>query len=393
MQRTFTVGIEEEFQLVDCQTYALRSHVSEMLKAGRATLGDQIKPEMLQSVVEVGTKACANIDEAGEQVRLLRSALSQLAARDGFAIAAAGTHPWSDWRDQEITDHERYRSLVQDMQDVVRALTIFGLHVHVGIDDRQRAIEIMNEARYFLPHLLALSTNSPFWMGRKTGLHSYRCVIWNRFPRTGIPESFASWDEFENLVDSMVRTGCIDDGKRIWWDIRPHPYFSTLEFRICDMQTTVEETLTLAALMQAIVAKLYRLRERNLGFRQYHRSLLMENRWRAMRHGLDGRLIDFGKEQEVPISTLIDELLSFVDEVVDDLGSRSHIEHVHTMMARGNGAQRQLAAYERSGGDLRAVVEQIVRETAVQTPTTPEWIMQAQDLAKQLEPAFGLVSA
>jgi len=393
MQRTFTVGIEEEFQLVDRQTYALRSHVSEMLKAGRATLGDQIKPEMLQSVVEVGTKACANIDEAGEQVRLLRGVLSQLAARDGFAIAAAGTHPWSDWRDQEITDHERYRSLVQDMQDVVRALTIFGLHVHVGIDDRQRAVEIMNEARYFLPHLLALSTNSPFWMGRKTGLHSYRCVIWNRFPRTGIPESFASWDEFENLVDSMVRTGCIDDGKRIWWDIRPHPYFSTLEFRICDMQTTVEETLTLAALMQAIVAKLYRLRERNLGFRQYHRSLLMENRWRAMRHGLDGRLIDFGKEQEVPISTLIDELLSFVDEVVDDLGSRSHIEHVHTMMARGNGAQRQLAAYERSGGDLRAVVEQIVRETAVQTPTTPEWIMQAQDLAKQLEPAFGLVSA
>ena len=393
MQRTFTVGIEEEFQLVDRQTYALRSHNSQMLKAGRATLGDQIKPEMLQSVVEVGTKACANIDEAGEQVRLLRSALSQIAERDGFAIAAAGTHPWSDWRDQEITDHERYRSLVQDMQDVVRALTIFGLHVHVGIDDRQRAVEIMNEARYFLPHLLALSTNSPFWMGRKTGLHSYRCVIWNRFPRTGIPESFASWDEFENLVDSMVRTGCIDDGKRIWWDIRPHPYFSTLEFRICDMQTTVEETLTLAALMQAIVAKLYRLRERNLGFRQYHRSLLMENRWRAMRHGLDGRLIDFGKEQEVPISTLIDELLSFVDEVVDDLGSRSHIEHVHTMMARGNGAQRQLAAYERSGGDLRAVVEQIVRETAVQTPTTPEWIMQAQDLAKQLEPAFGLVSA
>ncbi len=393
MQRTFTVGIEEEFQLVDCQTYALRSHVSEMLKAGRATLGDQIKPEMLQSVIEVGTKACANIDEAGEQVRLLRTALTQIAARDGLAIAAAGTHPWSDWRDQEITDHERYRSLVQDMQDVVRALTIFGLHVHVGIDDRQRAVEIMNEARYFLPHLLALSTNSPFWMGRKTGLHSYRCVIWNRFPRTGIPESFASWDEFENMVDTMVRTGCIDDGKRIWWDIRPHPYFSTLEFRICDMQTTVEETLTLAALMQAIVAKLYRLRERNLGFRQYHRSLLMENRWRAMRHGLDGRLIDFGKEQEVPISTLIDELLSFVDEVVDDLGSRSHIEHVHTMIARGNGAQRQLAAYERSGGDLRAVVEQIVRETAVQPPTTPEWIMQAEDLAKQLEPAFGLVSA
>ena len=392
MQRTFTVGIEEEFQLVDRNTLALRSHLSEMLKAGRPALGDQIKPEILQSVIEVGTKVCTNMDEAAAQVRLLRAALGQIADRDGFAIAAAGTHPWSDWREQEITDHDRYRSLVNDMGDVVRALTIFGLHVHVGVDDRQRAIEIMNEARYFLPHLLALSTNSPFWMGRQTGLHSYRCVIWNRFPRTGIPESFGSWDEFENLVDAMVRTGCIDDGKRIWWDIRPHPYFSTLEFRICDMQTTPEETLALAALMQAIVAKLYRLRERNLGFRQYHRALLMENRWRAMRHGLDGTLIDFGKEREVPVADLVDELLAFVDEVVDDLGSRQYVDYARTMIAEGNGSQRQLATFARTN-DLRAVVQQIVDETQVRLPATPEWMVQAADLAKQLEPAFGLVSA
>jgi len=392
MQRIFTVGIEEEFQLVDKDTFALRSHLSAMLKAGRHTLGDQIKPEILQSVIEVGTKVCTSMDEAAAQVRLLRTALAQIAAREGFAIAAAGTHPWSDWRDQEITDHERYRSLVQDMQDVVRALTIFGLHVHVGVDDRQRAIEIMNEARYFLPHLLALSANSPFWNGRKTGLHSYRCVVWNRFPRTGIPESFSSWDEFENLVDAMVRTGCIDDGKRIWWDIRPHPYFSTLEFRICDMQTTPEETLTLAALMQAIVAKLYRLRERNLGFRQYHRALLMENRWRAMRHGVTGTMIDFGKEREIPTADLIEELLMFVDEVVDDLGSREYIDHARVMLAKGNGAQRQLETYERTG-DLAAVVKQIVQETAVARSSEPEWIVQAAQLAKQLEPAFGLLSA
>lgn len=392
MQRIFTVGIEEEFQLVDKDTFALRSHLSEMLKVGRQSLGDQIKPEILQSVIEVGTTVCTSMDEAAAQVRLLRSALGQIATREGFAIAAAGTHPWSDWRDQEITDHERYRSLVQDMQDVVRALTIFGLHVHVGIDDRQRAIEIMNEARYFLPHLLALSTNSPFWNGRKTGLHSYRCVVWNRFPRTGIPESFSSWDEFENLVDAMVRTGCIDDGKRIWWDIRPHPYFSTLEFRICDMQTTAEETLTLAALMQAIVAKLYRLRERNLGFRQYHRALLMENRWRAMRHGVTGTMIDFGKEQEIPTADLIEELLMFVDEVVDDLGSREYIDYARVMLAKGNGAQRQLETYERTG-DLRAVVKQIVKETAVARPFEPEWIVQAEEMAKQLEPAFGLLPA
>ncbi len=392
MQRTFTIGIEEEFQLVDRETFALRSHVSEMIKAVKPALGDQVKQEILQSVVEVGTKVCGNMDEAADQVRLLRAALSQVAERDGLYIAAAGTHPWSDWRDQDITDHERYRSLVHDMQDVVRALTIFGLHVHIGVDNRQRAIEIMNEARYFLPHLLALSANSPFWMGRETGLHSYRCVVWNRFPRTGIPESFASWDEYENLIDAMVRTGCIDDGKRIWWDIRPHPYFNTLEFRICDMQTSVEETLTLAALMQAIVAKLYRLRERNLGFRQYHRSLLMENRWRAMRHGIEGRMIDFGKEQEVPAADLIEELLGFVDEVVDDLGSRPYIEHVRTTLRDGNGAQRQLATYAETG-DLRAVMARVARETSCNVSATPEWIQQAQDLVRQLEPSFGLVSA
>lgn len=388
MQRTFTIGIEEEFQLVDHETFALRSHISEMVKAGRSTLGDQIKPEILQSVVEVGTKVCTDISQAAEQVRLLRAALGHLAAQHGLHIAAAGTHPWSDWREQEITEHERYRSLVQDMQDVVRALTIFGLHVHIGVDDRQRAIEIMNEARYFLPHLLALSANSPFWRGRQTGLHSYRCVVWNRFPRTGIPDAFNSWDEFENLIETMVRTGCIDDAKRIWWDIRPHPYFNTLEFRICDMQTTAQETLTLAALMQAIVAKLYRLRERNLGFRQYHRSLLMENRWRAMRHGLEGRLIDFGKEQEVSIADLLDELLSFVDEVVDELDSRSYVEYARTMIANGNGAQRQLQVFAQTG-DLRAVVADIVQRTAVEVPASPRWIWEAQELVRELEPAFG----
>jgi carboxylate-amine ligase len=392
MQPTFTIGIEEEFQLVDGETYELRSHVSQMLKEAQPTLGDQIKPEFLQSVVEVGTKVCADITAAAAQVRLLRAALGQLAAQHGLHIVAAGTHPWADWRDQEITENERYRSLVQDMQDVVRALTIFGLHVHIGIEDRRRAIEIMNEARYFLPHLLALSANSPFWRGRQTGLHSYRCVIWNRFPRTGIPEAFGSCDEFENLVDTMVRTGCIDDGRRIWWDIRPHPYFKTLEFRICDMQTTAEETLMLAALMQAIVAKLHRLRERNLGFRQYHRSLLMENRWRAMRHGLEGRLIDFGKEQEVPIADLLEELLAFVDEVVDDLGSRPYVEYARSVIAAGNGAQRQLATYAQTG-DLRAVMARIVHETAVTVPPSPAWLAEAQAIVRELEPAFGLPSA
>jgi carboxylate-amine ligase len=252
--------------------------------------------------------------------------------------------------------------LEEELQDVVRSLLIFGLHIHVGIPNPELRIEVLNEARYFLPHLLALSTSSPFWMGRNTGLKSYRSVIWSSFPRTGIPPDLSSYDEYENYVDLLVKTGSIDNGKKIWWDLRAHPSFPTLEFRVCDQTTRLEETICIAALTQAICAKLLQLRARNLGFRKYMPALIGENKWRAIRYGLDGKLIDFGKQAEVPMRELAVELVEFVDDVVDDLGSRSAVDYVHTILAEGTSADRQLAVLQ-GGGDTRAVVQLLAEET------------------------------
>jgi carboxylate-amine ligase len=220
----------------------------------------------------------------------------------------------------------------------------------------------MNSMRYFLPHLLALSTNSPFWLGMNTGLKSYRCKVFDKFPRTNIPDTFSSWSEFENFVNLLIRTNCIDNAKKIWWDIRPHPFFNTLEVRICDIPLRLDETIALAALIQATLAKLYRLHSRNQSFRQYGRSLIMENKWRAARYGVQGKLIDFGKEQEVPVPSLIEEYLEFVDDVLDELNSREEVEYVETILRRGTGADRQLAVFEKTG-DLKQVVDYMVEET------------------------------
>jgi carboxylate-amine ligase len=250
------------------------------------------------------------------------------------------------------------------MQLLARANLIFGLHVHVGIQDRALAFQIMNEARYFLPHILALSTNSPFWLGRNSGLKSFRTKIFDRFPRTNIPEYFDSPAEFDEFVRILVKTNCIDNGKKIWWDVRPHPFFDTIEFRICDIPMRLDETVTLAALVQAICVKLYRLRLQNLGFRRYRRGLILENKWRASRYGIEGKLIDFGKEAEVPFPELVAEMLEFVDDVVDELGSRREVEAVNWILQNGTGADRQLRVYEAAGGDLRKVVDYICEETA-----------------------------
>jgi carboxylate-amine ligase len=362
MAAEFTIGIEEEFQIVDPETRQLKSHVSEMLRAGGETLGDQLKPEMLQSVVEVGTNICKDVKEARKELTRLRCGLAALAAPAGLVISGSGTHPRSDWREQQVTERERYHELMHDLGDVARGLTIWGVHVHVHVGNRDHAIDVFNEARYFLPHLLALSTSSPFWIGRPTGLKSYRHVIWNQMPRTGIPETFKSWQDFEAFLDMLVKTGCIEDGSKIWWDMRPHTKFNTLEFRICDMQSRIEDTLAIAALCQAIVAKLYDLRGRNLGFRQYPRAAIEENRWRAMRYGLDGKLIDFGKMEEVDERKLMEELLELVDDVVDDLNCREEIEHIHTILETGTGADRQLRVWEETH-DINAVADSIVAET------------------------------
>jgi len=361
-KKIFSIGIEEEFQIVDPETRELRSRVEKILKGGKIHLKEQIKAEMHQSVVETGSTICQNIVEAREEVFKLRSGLAKLAEKEGLKIAAAGTHPFSRWEDQEITEHPRYKLVIQDMQQVARANLIFGLHVHIGIDDKELAIHIMNAARYFLPHIFALSTNSPFWKGRNTGFKSYRAKVFDRFPRTGIPDYFSSHAEYQTYVDTLVKTKCIEDASKIWWDIRPHPKYPTLEFRICDIPLTGEETVALAALCQAIVAKLYSLISQNLGFRLYRRLYINENKWRASRYGLEGNLIDFGKKRDVNTKDLIFELLAFVDEVVDGLGLRSEMNFIKTMLEKGSGADRQLKVWNKDQ-NLNSVVDYIISET------------------------------
>jgi carboxylate-amine ligase len=362
MAHAFTIGVEEEFQIVDPDTWALRSHVSELLTASAPSLGDQIKRELHQSIVEVGTKICANVAELEDEVCRIRRELSHSAESVGLRIAAAGTHPFSNWKDQILSPGERYQNIVEELQQLARSLLIFGLHIHVAVPDKTSTIELLNEARYFLPHLLALSTSSPFWQGRDTGLKSYRTTVFRRFPRSGIPEHFDSWSEYDAYLDMLVELHCIDNGKKIWWDLRPHPIFGTLEFRICDVPTSPRVSVALAALAQALVVKLYRLRRSNLGFRIYSRALVEENKWRAARYGMDGRLIDFGKRTEVPMRDLALELLEFVDDVADELGSRKALDYVHTIVKEGTSADRQLQVY-RETGDLKQVVRWLVEET------------------------------
>jgi carboxylate-amine ligase len=362
MGHAFTVGVEEEFQIVDPATWELRSHVSELLASSAPTFGDQIKPELHQSIVEVGTKICAGVEELAEEIIRIRRDLADSAERVGLRVAAAGTHPFSNWMDQVLSPGERYQNIVEEMGQLARSLLIFGLHVHVAVPDRESMIALMNEARYFLPHLLALSTSSPFWMGRDTGLKSFRTTVFRRFPRTGIPDHFGSWSDYEEYVDLLIKLRSIDNARKIWWDLRPHPTFGTLEFRICDVPTAPRASIAIAALAQAIIVKLFRLRERNLGFRRYHRALIEENKWRAARWGIEGKLIDFGKREEVPMRDLALELLAFVDDVVDDLGSRREVEYVQKILSDGTSAERQVQVYQQTG-DLRAVTQWLVQET------------------------------
>jgi len=360
----FTLGVEEEFQILDPVTRELRSHVQEILDEGKLVLKERVKPEMHQSVIEIGTGICKNIAEVRQDVGEMRTEIVRLALKNGMRVASAGTHPFSNWADQKIFPDPRYDKVVEEMQQLARANLIFGLHVHVGIKDRSLAFQIMNEALYFLPHLLALSTNSPFWLGRNTGLKSYRTKVFDRFPRTSMPEHFETPAEFDEFVRILVKTNSIDNGKKIWWDVRPHPFFETIEFRVCDVPMRLDETVTLAALFQAICVKLYKLRLQNLGFRRYRRALILENKWRASRYGIAGKLIDFGKEIEVPFPDLIAEMLEFLDDVVDELGTRREVfDGVNWILKNGSGADRQLRVYEASGGDLKKVVDYICEET------------------------------
>ncbi len=359
----YTLGIEEEFQIVDPVTRELQSHIQAIFEEGKLLLKENFKPEMHASVIETGTNICSNIQEARQEVTALRNSLAMLADQHGLRIAAAGTHPFSDWREQKITDHPRYVEIINEKQETARANLIFGMHVHVGIANREIGIQIMNAARYFLPHIFALSTNSPFWLGRNTGFKSYRVKVFDKFPRTGIPDYFISLAEYDSFINLLIKTNCIDNAKKIWWDIRAHPFFNTLEFRICDVQMTINETIALAALIQAVVVKLHKLIQQNLGFRIYERALMMENKWRAARYGIQGKLIDFGKQEEVPFTSLARELLEFIDDVVDELESREEINYIFKMMEKGTGADRQLKVWNESGNDFKKLVDYIIEET------------------------------
>jgi glutamate---cysteine ligase / carboxylate-amine ligase len=362
MSHRFTIGVEEEFQIIDPISGELRSHVSELIAASSAEVGEQIKPELHQSIVEMGTKICNDVAELRPEIYRMRGELVRAADRAGLHVAAAGTHPFSSWIDQVISPGERYNNIVEELQQLARSLLIFGIHVHVAMPDQTTTIDLMNQVRYFLPHLLALSTSSPFWMGRDTGLKSYRTTIFRRFPRTGVPEDFGSWSEYENYIKLLVDLHCIDNAKKIWWDVRPHPMFGTLEFRICDVPTSAEDSITLAALTQALVVKLHRLYSKNQSWRLYPRALIEENKWRAVRWGLDGKLIDFGKRTEVPMRDLALEILEFVDDVLDDLGSRQAVEGVHRILKEGTSAEHQLQIFKDTGS-LQAVVKHLVTET------------------------------
>src|SRR3984885_4916967 len=365
MRPTFTIGIEEEYQTVDPVTRDLRSHIAtEMLAKGKLRLEERVKAEMHQSVVEVGTRICKTIGDARLDLYDLRRQMIGLAREHGLVLVAGATHPFADWRSQEIYPDPRYARVVEDLQLVARANLIFGLHVHVGVEDREAAIRIMNSMRYFLPHIMALATNSPFWLGLNTGYKGYRAKVFENFPRTGIPDAFSSYSEFENYVALLVRTNCIDNGKKIWWDIRPHPFFNTVEVRACDIPLRAEETVAIAALIQATAAYLYRLHAANQDYRQYARPLLMENKFRAVRYGLDGHLIDFGRQQEIPERELLEEYLILVDREVEELGSREAIQGIRKILETGTGADRQLKVFEETNGDLKAVVDYMAQETA-----------------------------
>jgi glutamate---cysteine ligase / carboxylate-amine ligase len=351
----FTLGVEEEYMVIDPQSRELKSHEQKIVHEGQKIIKDKVKAEMHQAVVEVGTDICQNIDEAYKDVATLRKTIAGIADGLGLWMGAAGTHPFSHWESQLITEHVRYNEIVNELQEAARSNLIFGLHVHVGMETREMANHIANSTRYFLPHIYALSTNSPFWEGRSTGYKSFRTKVFDKFPRTGIPDAFESIEAYDNYVKLLIKTNCIDNAKKIWWDLRVHPFFNTVEFRICDVPLTVMETITIAALFQAICARIYMLRSKNLNFIQYSRALLNENKWRASRYGVDGKLIDFGKEEEVNTRVLIYELLDFIDPVVDHLGSRHVVNYVTKMLENGTGADRQMAVYQQTGNLVNVV--------------------------------------
>ncbi|MDX2410629.1 MAG: carboxylate-amine ligase [Woeseiaceae bacterium] len=369
---TFTIGVEEEYLLVDQETRALIVDMPEsLMRECEDRCGAQVTTELLRSQIEIGTKVCRNMREVRDDLVHLRSSIKEVANSHGLAPIASSTHPFSRWQDQKATRKERYHQLTVEMQSTARRLLICGMHVHVGIDNDELRIDLMNQMSYFLPHLLALSCSSPFWEGEDTGLKSYRLTVFDSLPRTGIPERFSSFGEYERHVQIMMDAGLIEDSTRIWWDIRPSGRFPTLETRIMDVCTRVDDTVALAALLVCILRMLYRLRRANQRWRQYTPMLIQENRWRAMRYSFDEGLIDLAKGEVVPFEGLLDELLSLVAEDAEALGCTDEINSLRHIVQRGTSAHRQLKAYEleiAAGAStedaLKGVVDKLIHDTA-----------------------------
>ncbi len=367
----FTIGIEEEYQLVDRQSRDLvTTRPDNFLADCESQLGNQVTTEFLISQIEVGTKVCGSVIEAGEGLKHLRKTVAGVAETHGLAIIAASTHPFANWDRQIHTDKERYHILARDLQGVARRLMICGMHVHVGIDDDALRIDLMNQVCYFLPHFLALSTSSPFWQGDDTGLKSYRISVFDELPRTGLPERFESYGEYERHVSVLVDAGVIEDATKLWWDIRPSARFQTLEMRIVDVCTYVEDAMTVAAFYVCVLRMLYRLRRDNKRWRTYSSMLISENRWRAQRYGIDEGLVDFGRGEVVPYPELLDEIIELVREDAQHFDCQAQIEHARTILKRGTSAHRQTATYHEAteaGAEdmeaLRAVVDQLIEET------------------------------
>lgn len=382
---SFSIGIEEEYLLIDNTTRDLTPEPPEaLLSKAEEALRGQVSPEFMRSQIEVGTHVCQSVQEARDQLAELRSTIGAIADEFGLSPFAASTHPFAHWERQHHTDKERYNALAEDLQHVIRRLVICGMHVHVGIEDDDLRIDLLDQAPYFLPHLLALSTSSPFWQGAQTGLKSYRLAVFDELPRTGVPHSFSSYGEYERSIGLMINAGLIEDATKIWWDMRPSARFPTLEMRITDVCPLIEDAVAIAALYQCILRLLYRLRRQNQRWRHYPPFLIRENRWRAQRYGVEEGMVDFGRGALVPFADLLEELFELVAEDADYFGCTSEVTHARTILQRGTSADRQLKRYESvraEGGSereaLKAVVDQIVTETATlpgtaRQPDTPE---------------------
>ena len=369
---SFTIGIEEEYLLVDPETRNLAEDPpATILEECRKRIGDQVTPEFLRSQIEVGTKVCTSIAEAKEELQSLRCCIRDVAEAHGLAVIAASTHPIADWDLQKHTEKDRYNILAQSMQTVARRLLICGMHVHVGIEDDDLRVDLMGQVSYFLPHLLALSTSAPFWRGRETGLKSYRMAVWNEMPRTGLPPQFDSYGEYRRLVEILVGTGVIEDATKLWWDVRPSDKFPTLEMRMTDICTRMEDAISIAACYRCLLRMLWRLRRNNQRWRQYDRFMIAENRWRASRYGIDEGLIDFGKARIVPFPELIEELITLIREDAEFFDCVAEIEHVREILERGTSAHKQVEVWQEAcqagkedADALRDVVDMLIEETA-----------------------------